>query len=992
MSGSKDEPALLHKPLHSLSIQPLPANLATTADDSLHAALLAVAEGRDLAPHMGKLRAHYGGGVMSHLAAGLEKTVSQHPEVLQSQQEWIQVVQHHPQLAMVAPPHFLTDDFYIELCVRHETFAWLPANMPEPRRQSVCTRACLADVYCRTFAQLPQEYKTAELCAEVCATNPEMLKHVPDACRTPELCRMVCEQDPLLFTLLTVEQKTPYLACLACAMNGEVLTCVPDAMVRDHPNLYEIACTSNGMALQYIPVGKRTPELCRLAVASSAKALTLVPEDLHNEDLYRWACRHSGAALQYIDSGHHTEKLFQLALHADHNGHLAFPYVPAKMITQTLCEQLAHKDPSSIPHMPDHINCGPIYNRIIDAWDTGALRYIPAAQRSYPLCTKALKASTAETLKISDIPVKCWSFELFVLALQRGRWNAALAERAKKLLPCDEYQLLLTLCAVQNSAVQLQMLSSPSLSSSDKTMLANFLSCDQVSCLPERPPVFEALESRKMPLQWLMLNRTAYPLLQACYRHPGYEPPQRQAGRAVEEYIAAQLRTFHTCLRLPSCQQPDLRRRGQLKGGRTLKVDEGESAVYYKFQKEGEPLTTLVREGLVHRYRKEHPDSPMARLVSDLPRDPQFFELDQQNWPADLDEWPDMPQKLSRSNGRRYINVYRYRASADYSRYAHQPDSSSIDPWQKPEAGILAACHDMGLFAAHGLPLTSMLPAFHDSGSGRAWLVLHSLLGYRPFAALPGTFGAWNTEATAFCDIGHSGLRDVGDFEPFGAIDSLFDKKDTLQSVQPLPIRQKLAFINTVCENLLAAVLIRARLRQQSPDYHVDNSTALDETITFIGDACRQFLIGMGAPKESGELLRDVLKVDRGDLAVWLDRSAREILYWTAAQPAYNSPNTPAFAKDDRPWDHADCYALHLRRTGKLCPKLYSHDQPPISKCYPEDFHNKDNRLNLGANNTVFPLISLIKGFIQLGTGLLSRSELFEGQNIERQDCSARVL
>ena len=770
-----------------------------------------------------------------------------------------------------------------------------------------------------------------------------MLSHIGVKARTPALCRLVCQH------------------------NGEALAHVPATVLKDHPELYEIACTNNGMALQFIEPAARSLALCQAAVTSCAKALTLVPETHRSAELYRLACRKSGAALQYIDSTERTDELCQLAINAERQSQLAFPYLAARMITQDLCERVCHDYIIYLEHIPAHLNPWPLYRSAIAKLGAHALWHIPRKHRTAALCAEALERGVAAVT--SEIPVEHWNLDLFVLAIPSGRWDPALLKWAKEVLPGHDYLFLLTLCAVQNGTVQLQMLTSPSLSSLTKVVLVSFLVTGQTPFMPGRPYCFGDLQSEQGSLCWARFNRGSYPLLTACYQHPTYEPPLNQAGRAVEEYIAEQLRTFRSCLQLPIMEQVDLGHAGEQVGGRTVKVDEADCVVYYKFQKEKEELTTLVREGLVHRYREQHPDSPMARLASDLPGDPLFFELDEQNWPADVDEWPDAPKKLSRPDGSRFINIYRYRASADYSRYAHQPDSDAIDPWQKPEAGILAACHDMGLFAAHGLPLTSMSPAFHDSDSGRSWLVLHSLLGYKPFGVLPGTFGAWNTVATEFCDLGYSGLRDVGDFEPFAAIDSLFDKEDVSQQAQPVAVGQKLAFVNTICENLLAAILVRSRLRQCSPDYHFENDKAVSETATFIHDVCRQFLRGMG--EGVPDLLPTVLNVDNSTVQTWLDRSAREILYWTAAQPNYHSPETPAFAKDDRPWDHADCYALHLRHTGRLSPKLYSHEQICAHKHYPEDFHNVNMHLNLGANNTVFPLISLVKGFIQLGTGLL---------------------
>ena len=971
---------------------------------ALHAALTALAENRDLAAHLHTLREYYGS--LTWLAPRLEKTVREHPELLRCERDWIDVLKEHPHLLDRVPSLFLTDTLYATVIVSARTCADLPPSMPVARKKSICALACatscglliegvpnayktpeLYTVACAKFTYMfncvPDKYRSAELCAMVFNSAPQLFAHLAKSQRSPQLARLACKKNGLMLAFVEPSERTPSLCHLACQAHGQALPHVPATVLRRHPELYTIACGSDGRALQWVPKERHSATLYRIAARSHPDALPLLLKIFRDngsldgcdtllllKELYACACLHSGAALRHVPLPYRTAELCFMAFNAP-AGHLeAFAAIPVELRSQKMYERVCAEESKWLANLPAHINHQPL-DRIAAAHaGSVALLYIRPARRTPAVCKAALYR---DAMCMELVPEQHLNLEL-LLAWEEN-WSADLLRRARTVLCDAQLSLFVTLMVCRNSQIQTQILTCADLPWPIKADVIRFLTNGEAPCALERQHGFEALQSRNMPLRWQMPNRGAYTLLKACYQD--YEPPQRQAGRAVEEFIAAQLSTFRSCRRLPKGQQPDLCHRGQLKGGRTVKVDEGETALYYKFQKQGESLTTLVREGLMHRYRKEHPDSLMARLVSDLPRDPVFFELDEQNWPADLNEWPDVPKKLSR-DGRRYINIYRYRASADYSRYAHQPDSGSHNPYQKPEAGILAACHDMGLFAAHGLALTSLLPAFHDSETGRGWLLLHSLLGYRPFGALPGTFGAWNTEATEFCDIGYSGLRDVGDFEPFAAIDSLFGKKDVSRWAQPLPVRDRLAFINTACENLLAAVLVRARLRQQSPDYHFDNDVAVAETATFVGEVCRQFLIGMGGQKDSRELVQSVLKVDSADVQAWLDRSASEILYWTAAQPDYDSPDTPAFAKDDRLWDHADCYALHLRRTGKLSAKLYPDDVYRPTKRYPEDFHNRDKRLNLGANNTVFPLVSLVKGFMQLGVGLLSSPELFE--------------
>ncbi|WP_257295754.1 hypothetical protein, partial [Endozoicomonas sp. YOMI1] len=57
---------------------------------------------------------------------------------------------------------------------------------------------------------------------------------------------------------------------------------------------------------------------------------------------------------------------------------------------------------------------------------------------------------------------------------------------------------------------------------------------------------------------------------------------------------------------------------------------------------------------------------------------------------------------------------------------------------------------------------------------------------------------------------------------------------------------------------------------------------------------------------------------------------------------------------------------------GKLSPELYPEaNKTEITK---ERFYNINSRLNLGANNSTFPLISLMNGLTRMVTAILMRS------------------
>ncbi|WBA80846.1 hypothetical protein [Endozoicomonas sp. GU-1] len=167
---------------------------------------------------------------------------------------------------------------------------------------------------------------------------------------------------------------------------------------------------------------------------------------------------------------------------------------------------------------------------------------------------------------------------------------------------------------------------------------------------------------------------------------------------------------------------------------------------------------------------------------------------------------------------------------------------------------------------------------------------------------------------------------------------------------------QNLALANAICENILAALLIRSRLRQQFEDYHYQNPEAVTETARLIESV---------NPPEN--YLKKKLQITDAGYHQWLQRAAQELVYWTGLQPGeegYESFRQSLF-------NHNECYLNHIEQ-GKLSSKLYPEaNKTEITK---DRFYNINGRLNLGANNSTFPLISLMNALTRVVTAILMRS------------------
>ncbi len=489
--------------------------------------------------------------------------------------------------------------------------------------------------------------------------------------------------------------------------------------------------------------------------------------------------------------------------------------------------------------------------------------------------------------------------------------------------------------------------------------------------------VIENLYAKERPDMDLIENPFLQALKNTVYTCREIEPVNFTQGKKIEAFLT----------RLRSVDFPHLRTNSdaykllqfinkvQICGGRTLKVSQGDHTTYFKFQRKNEPLETLIREYAMHQACT---DSELGlTLKSEVPTAVGFFWLALDELPAKCAQFDDELSVFQNGN-RHYVRLYAYQASNAYSHYAHTPltGKSISESKAASDQGLLKAQWDIGRLTGLGLIPTSTLPAFHDAHSERRWLALSCLLGkFKPerVNTLPGSFRAWNTEATERPDFGITGLRDFGDTEVYGEIRSYFGFKDSNEINHPKIVAQRLAYSNAIIENLLAPILIRARMLQHTPTYHYKNPAVIADVSAFLENSAQQFLLGffettpLAASRQLN--LQSWLGINDLHYQKWLTRTAEEILYWTALQP--NEEGFDRLEKNAGDFDPNDCYGNHINETKAFSPTLYSLLQVNTSH-YPDDFLNADGKQNLGANNRAFPLCSLLKGYTLACARLLS--------------------
>uniref|UniRef100_UPI002148859D hypothetical protein n=1 Tax=Endozoicomonas sp. ONNA2 TaxID=2828741 RepID=UPI002148859D len=371
------------------------------------------------------------------------------------------------------------------------------------------------------------------------------------------------------------------------------------------------------------------------------------------------------------------------------------------------------------------------------------------------------------------------------------------------------------------------------------------------------------------------------------------------------------------------------------------------------------PLETLAREGLLYQFIG---NTKGLAFKSELPTYQSFMQLPlHEELERLIDQFEDQVE-VTENHGQRYINVFSYTAPAAYARYAHTPETVDDRPWERPEQGILKACHDAGYMTGMGLVPTSMLQCLHDTNSGRGWVALHSAMNLISDNVHAGKLAAWNTLATEKIDFGHCGMRDLGDYETFGHIHSCLRQIDTLENCYPPRVSQRIALANSICEIIVSAVLVRSRLHQSFAGYHYKNPQALKETAAFVELACNHFLSGLMPTTATPNSLRFLLGRDDNEYQAWLDRVAQEILYWTALQQ-----DAPGLDEYD---PTTDCYLNHMKDQ-HLSEALYPDDAYTRSRT--ANFFDINGQIILGAYYSTLPLITLKNGLTKMCTEILKQ-------------------
>ena len=389
---------------------------------------------------------------------------------------------------------------------------------------------------------------------------------------------------------------------------------------------------------------------------------------------------------------------------------------------------------------------------------------------------------------------------------------------------------------------------------------------------------------------------------------------------------------------------------GQLMGGRTLKLKKN----HYKFWKDGESLSDFIKESKTVEYLYKNKKSlglkseiPQPKDIKLVPVTPSLIEQ--------VNDFTDFPKIITDPNTKEsFFLVYHYKASDDYGVFTHQPESNSKEPYKKAHEGMLKGIFDIGRMARNGVLYTNTLPAYHNQDQNRRWILTVEAFTNQ---MSPGTLRSWCEEATNFPDYGYSGLRDYGDFSLVGDPSDYLERdpiRRNFEDKNRFATTQKLTLYNCINENIVAVLLLYARLHRESKEYHHNSDKAISETSGFIEDVLNSFLKGY---LEADAIdARQLLGLPKDIYETWLKITSQRLIYWTEKQ----SPEI-------------DCYTTHFMKNQCFHPDIYPcvpKNTSDVRVDAVKGFVNNDGKADLGGHNRIFPLMNLAEGLALMSLSL----------------------
>ena len=208
---------------------------------------------------------------------------------------------------------------------------------------------------------------------------------------------------------------------------------VPEAVKRDHADIYYNDVQQDSWALRSVPEKLRTKEICKIAVTQNGLALIHVPATLRDEKIYEAAVQQNGLALQYVPEGLRKKEICEMAVQQNSS---ALEYVPeaVKRVCPEICNIAVRQNGSALQYVPEDLKTKEICEMAVkqNGW---ALASVPEWLRKKEICEMAVKQNGFALRSVPEA-VKLVCPEICNIAVRQNGWALrSVPEAVKRACP-----------------------------------------------------------------------------------------------------------------------------------------------------------------------------------------------------------------------------------------------------------------------------------------------------------------------------------------------------------------------------------------------------------------------------------------------------------------------------------------------------------------------------------------------------------------------------
>jgi hypothetical protein len=235
-----------------------------------------------------------------------------------------------------------------------------------------------------SLKNIPEKYKTLEICEISILNNSLSLQYVPNNLRTYDLCIKSVIKNSYSLEYVPEKLKDINICMIAINRNGFTIKFVPETLIT--LDICKLVISKYPSTIKYISNNLINLDLCKIAINKDPYVLEYIPDEFKSFDICMELVSQNGELLEFVP---YNIKTYEMCTIAVLNYGLALLYVPIKYKTYELCLYAVSNKGFTLAYVPIEYKSLEICLKAVIN-NGNALAYVPENHKTINICIKAV--------------------------------------------------------------------------------------------------------------------------------------------------------------------------------------------------------------------------------------------------------------------------------------------------------------------------------------------------------------------------------------------------------------------------------------------------------------------------------------------------------------------------------------------------------------------------------------------------------------------------